>query len=138
MDLIDLLVRLLLALLLGVSAGASFSAAPDQGGDMSADADTYQSYTLIDSVDLLVMESFPMQVSLIVKGSQPDGCEVPVTVEQQREGSTVTVEIYRDMPLALICAAVLVPYEATIPLEGGFEPGSYTFHINDFVLERDL
>lgn len=134
-QLIEILIRLLLLLFMGTSS--SF-VAPDagQGGGMAAD--TFQSYTIIESVDVVVMESFPMQVALTVKGAQPDGCELPVTVEQRREGNTVTVEIYREMSIAMICAAVLVPYEDTIQLEGGFDSGSYTFHINDFVIERDL
>jgi inhibitor of cysteine peptidase len=139
LDLIDILIRVLMGLFLWLTVG-TVSTVPDEGGkgDMPANGETFQSFTNIESVDVLVMESFPMQVSLVVKGAQPDGCEFPVIVEQQREGNTVTVQIYRDMPLAVMCAAVLIPYEATIPLEGGFEPGSYTFSINDFVIEKTL
>jgi hypothetical protein len=55
-----------------------------------------------------------------------------------REGNTVTVSIYRELPLDLMCPMILQPYEATIPLEGGFEPGEYVFRVNDFVLEQTL
>jgi hypothetical protein len=56
-------------------------------------------------------------------------------VEQRREGNEVFVEIYRELPLTVICPAVLHAYDATIHLEGGFEPGTYTIHVNDQVIE---
>ena len=134
MDLIGILIRLLLALFYGFFLGQETSVTTP----LASDANNFRSYTLIESVDVVVMESFPMQINLVVTGTQPDGCQLPVIVTQAREGNTVTVEIYRDMPMDMICTAVLVPYEDTIRLDGGFESGSYTFHINDVVIERDL
>src|SRR5512134_3844492 len=56
---------------------------------------TFQSQTVIETVDVAILESFPMQVVLNVSGYQPDGCEYPVTISQWREGNEVFVEIYR-------------------------------------------
>jgi hypothetical protein len=33
---------------------------------------------------------------------------------------------------------VIVPYQASIRLDGGFESGSYTLHVNEYVLKVDL
>lgn len=133
MDVMDWWIRLLLALLWFFLAGTSASEPPAASG-----ANTVRSPVLVESVDVLVMESFPMQLSLIVKGQHPDGCDLPVVVEQRREGNTVIVELYRNLPIDLMCAMVVVPYEGTIPLEGGFEPGRYTIIVNDFVVQQEL
>ena len=97
-----------------------------------------RSETIIDNVEVIVLESFPMQVQLHVTGTQPDGCELPVIVEQSREDNSVTVEIYREVPGDVFCPMVLLPYEDTIMIEGNFEPGEYVFRVNGFVVETDL
>lgn len=137
MDLIDILIRLLVALFMGGFTAATVTTAPSDGGRDEM-AETVRSYTNIESVDVLVMESSPVQISLAVIGAQPDGCDFPVIVEQFRDGNTITVEIYRNVPINVMCTMMLIPYRETIILEGGFEPGSYTFRINDYVVERDI
>lgn len=96
---------------------------------------TIHSLTVIEHVDALLLESFPVQINLVVTGYQSDGCDYPVQVAQRREGNEVFVEIFRDLPLAVICPAVLREYNATIHLDGGFTPGTYTIHVNDQVIE---
>jgi hypothetical protein len=91
--------------------------------------------TVIESADALIMESFPVQIALNVRGYQPDGCDYPVEVTQTREGNTVNVTIFRTMPMAVLCTMQLVPYEDTIQLEGGFEPGTYTINVNGVTIE---
>ncbi|PJF20633.1 MAG: hypothetical protein CUN56_15190 [Phototrophicales bacterium] len=71
-------------------------------------------------------------------GQQPDGCMQPVTVEQRRNGNNVSIEIYREMPIDILCPMVLVPYEANIMLDGGFEVGHYRIRVNDYILRIDL
>lgn len=94
--------------------------------------------TVIDSVDVEVLESFPMQLTVTVTGSQPDGCDLPVIVEQSVEDNTVTLAIYRNVPTDIMCPAVLVPYEETIAIDGTFEGGTVTLNINDFTTSVDL
>jgi inhibitor of cysteine peptidase len=86
----------------------------------------------------MLLESFPVQINLQVSGYQPDGCDFPVQVEQRRQGNEVFVDIYREVPLAVMCPAVVLPYEEIIPLEGGFESGTYTIHVNDQVVEVQI
>jgi len=54
---------------------------------------------------------------------------------QHREGNRIRVRVFRELPLAAMCPMILVPYEATIPLEGGFESGTYTISVNDVTIE---
>lgn len=97
--------------------------------------ETFRSLTVIENVEALLLESFPVQINLQVSGYQPDGCDFPVQVEQRREGNQVFVEIYRDVPLAVMCPAMLLEYNETIHLEGGFESGTYTIYVNDQTIE---
>lgn len=123
----------ILLLILSSCLGAQTSDSPPAADDGDMAAGMFKNYTVIEDVDVLILESYPMQLHLQVVGYQPDGCELPVIVEQRREGNEVFVEIYREQSAAMTCPAMIIPYEAKIPLEGGFESGTYTIHVNDFV-----
>ncbi len=94
--------------------------------------------TVIESVEVIVLESFPMQLQLVVVGYQPDGCDLPVQVEQVVRGDTVTLQIYRDVPTDVMCPMVLNPYEETIIIDGTFEGGTITIEVNGFTTDIDL
>lgn len=96
---------------------------------------TFRSLTQITDVQAIILESFPAQINLTVTGYQPDGCDFPVQVEQRRDGNTVTLDIYRDVPPDVMCPMILLPYTATLHLDGGFESGTYTIRVNDYELE---
>jgi hypothetical protein len=99
------------------------------------EADMVQVPHVIESVDALLLESFPVQIQLHVTGYQPDGCEFPVQVEQQRDGNDVTVRIYRTVPVDVVCPLMIVGYDEMIRLEGGFESGTYTIDVNGTTVE---
>jgi hypothetical protein len=121
-------------LLLGVAFLSLFIATPSQPISSPTEP-TFRSPTIIEQVEVQVLESMPPMIQLVVTGAQPDGCELPVVVEQEREGNAVRVQIYRDVPLAMTCPMGLIPYDATIALHGGFEPGTYQIDVNGFVVE---
>ena len=99
-----------------------------QGGG----GETFQSLTVVERVDLIVDAAY---IDVTVSGYQPDGCEFPVIVEQSRSGNQISIKIYRDVPLAVLCAQMLVPYMDTIRVEGPFEPGTYTIDVNGSIVE---
>lgn len=137
MDMISILIWLLTTFLMTFFWGTSTSV-PVRPPDPPLGEGTFHSPTNITNVDVIVMESFPMQVSLHITGEQPDGCDFPVIVEQVRAGNTVTVSVYREVPLTVMCPMMLVPYDDTIRLDGTFEPGDYVFQVNDFVVQQTL
>jgi hypothetical protein len=102
------------------------------------EGETFRSPTVIESVDALILESFPMQLQLRVTGYQPDGCDFPVQVEQSIVGTTITVNIFRSVPLAVICPAMILTYDETIAIEGTFTGGIYTIIVNDFTTQVDF
>ena len=143
MSLIDLLVRLLMGLFffvfgINTSVPARPSQPPPTPTVFEMQSSPFRSDTIIHNVDVLVQESFPMQVQLEVTGEHPDGCELPVIIEQRREGNTVIVEIYREIPGDVFCPMMLQPYSETIQIDGNFEPGDYVFRVNDFTVEVTL
>ena len=87
--------------------------------------------TNIHAVDIRVMESYPMRISLEVRGEHPDGCDFPVHVRQSRADSDIKVEVYREVPADVFCPMILRPYEGTIHLDGDFDFGAYTISVND-------
>jgi hypothetical protein len=92
---------------------------------------------VIESVDPLILESYPMQLQLHVTGYH-DGCDYPTQVSQSITGSTINVRIYREMPLAVICPANIITYDETIAIEGGFTGGAYTIVVNNFTTQVDF
>ncbi len=131
------LLVMLLASCLGISVpGADVPISPDDAPGAPG-VGMFRNPLAIESVDVMVLESDPVQVSLTVTGYH-DGCEYPVTIEQRRAGNEVFVDIYREMPVDVICPMIAVSYIASISLEGSFESGTYTIHVNDFVQTLDL
>lgn len=104
-------------------------------GDAQAAEPMMRTLAVVESVDVLLLESMPVQIQLQVSGYHPDGCQAAVEVVQRRDGNTVTVEVYRLLPAAVMCPMVLQPLQETIRLDGGFEPGTYQININGVVTE---
>jgi hypothetical protein len=65
--------------------------------------------------DLLVMESFPMQVRLDVGGDLPTPCHRPFWTVVD-DGNTVGVTIVSATPPDQVCIQVIEPVEFSIPL----------------------
>lgn len=85
----------------------------------------------IDSIDLLILESFPVQIQAHVIGWLGDGCTTMGTITQVRDGNTFTVTIPTERPADAICTQQLVGFEETIPLDvHGLPAGTYTVDIN--------
>ncbi len=88
----------------------------------------------ITSVDAVILETFPAQIMLTIKGYQPDGCDVPVRIAQARAQNTVTLEIFRELPSDSICTMIAKEFQTSLTLEGGFDPGTYTIDVNGTVI----
>jgi uncharacterized protein YgiM (DUF1202 family) len=73
---------------------------------------------VVQSVEIQILESRPLQVHAILRGQLPDaGCTTIASVDQSRNGNTIdlTVKTTTD-PLAL-CAQALTPFEHIVPLD---------------------
>jgi hypothetical protein len=84
----------------------------------------------LDSVELLTLESFPLQFTLALKGNLPTPCDqLRVEINPPDAGNKVIVDVYSVIDPAVMCIQVLAPFEANVPL-GSFPQGKYTLWVN--------
>jgi inhibitor of cysteine peptidase len=126
----------ILACLLAVSAGLATACAmrpappepPSNPGPIVPEGERGPVY--IDEAELLLMESFPVQVRLQVKGTLPTPCHAlkwEVTGPDLSGRIDVTAYSLTDPDQA--CIQVLEEFEAGIPL-GSYEEGQYSVFLN--------
>lgn len=85
----------------------------------------------VNSIDILIMESFPVQIRVTALGDLPDGCTQIDEVISQRVEDTFRVAITTLRQPAATCTQALVPFEESIPLEvEGLPAGTYTVSVN--------
>ena len=92
----------------------------------------------VDEIDILISESFPVQITVIARGNLPDPCTEISEVLQEREGDTffITIKTYRSPGL---CIQVLAPFEEIILLDVyGLPAGTYTVDVNGIQATFDL
>lgn len=84
----------------------------------------------VGSIEVLILESFPVQVNVVVRGALPDGCTSIGEIVQARDGNAVTVTIATNRDPLALCTQAIVPVEETVSLEGDFPTGEYTVTVN--------
>ncbi|MCY4021446.1 MAG: hypothetical protein OXG39_18715 [Chloroflexi bacterium] len=94
--------------------------------------------TNILDVTVKIAKSEATRVSLDVQGEHPDGCDLPVVVNQARQGNNITVEVYREVPVDMFCPMILQPYQDTIQLNGDFGPGEYIINVNTYTQALEI
>ncbi len=85
---------------------------------------------LVDEIDILILESFPVQINVIASGNLPNPCTEISEVLQEKVGNTffITIKTYNSPGF---CIQVLTPFEEIIPLEVyGLPAGTYTVDVN--------
>jgi heat shock protein HslJ len=87
---------------------------------------TEKTDVIVDGIDLLVMESFPVQVEAIVRGNLSNGCVVldGVSVKRTDQGFLIEVETHVEGDF---CTQAQVPFEERVSLDVlGLPAGTYT------------
>ena len=97
----------------------------------------------ITGLDVLILESFPVQVRVQVSGYFTDGCVelVDITVEREGDGFILTLNTQRPAG-DVACTQALVPFEESVMLDVvGLPAGTYTVAAgnmrSEFVLDVD-
>lgn len=101
-------------LLLGTSGGAIARAA-----ELDPVAPSGRDRVYVDSTEILLLESYPVQVQLIVRGSLPSPCHELMWQVDDR-GTVLEVALWSSADPDEVCIAVLEPFEVSIGL-GSFE-----------------
>ncbi len=96
----------------------------------------------IDSIEIRMLESMPVQVKVIVGGYLSDGCTRIDRITQERAGNDFRIAISTKRPAGVNCPQVIVPFQETIPLDVlGLLAGTYTVTVNrvsdTFTLQTD-
>jgi len=84
----------------------------------------------IGSIDVLIAQPNPAQVTVWVRGTLPDACSAIDTIRQERAGQRVAVTIQAKR-IGAICVQVIVPFDTTVRLDGLFARGNYVVEVND-------
>lgn len=135
------LITLLLTLLVIVGCGgeADPTPVPATPTDMPAlptptdipSGETIRGQAMVDSIEVEMLESFPVQVNVIARGALPDGCTFIDEVIQQRADDTFRVAITTIRQSDAMCTQALVPFSQTISLDvAGLDAGAYTVTVN--------
>lgn len=92
----------------------------------------------VDEIEILILESFPVQVQVLVKGNFTNGCEQIKAINTERQDNTFIITITTHF-VGEICTQALVPFEETIPLEvEGLPAGIYTVEVHGLTATFEL
>ena len=86
----------------------------------------------ISDTQLLIMESFPVQIMLNIKGELPTPCNIfRGEVSPPNEENEIHVDAYSEVEEGAICITVMEPFEenVSIPMQGAPD-GTYTIWVN--------
>ncbi|MFC1749079.1 hypothetical protein ACFL2V_09770 [Pseudomonadota bacterium] len=71
----------------------------------------------VENIDILILESFPVQVNAIVTGLLPDSCSLVDTTDANLSESTFTIIINTLKPADAVCDPSPSDFEEVIPLD---------------------
>ncbi|MDX1687523.1 MAG: NBR1-Ig-like domain-containing protein [Candidatus Promineifilaceae bacterium] len=96
----------------------------------------------VESIEVLVLESFPVQVNVIASGTLPDACTTLNEPAPRLEGNTFVVNLTATRLPEEVCSQAVVPFDKVIQLDAeGLSAGTYTVSVNGvtgtFTLETD-
>ena len=91
------------------------------------------SVAVVKSIEILLLESFPLQVNAVIRGDLPDaGCTKIASVDQVREGNTFRLTLVTTTDPLALCAQALTPFEQVVALDvNGLPAGTYAVQAGD-------
>jgi hypothetical protein len=83
-----------------------------------------------DRFDVMMLESYPVQVHLQIVGNLPDPChQFRAVVSEPDEQHQIKVDVYSVADPEMMCVQTLVPFEQSVAL-GDFTEGDFTVWVN--------
>jgi hypothetical protein len=81
----------------------------------------------IESLEVMVLESFPVQVQATINGNLSDSCTSLADTNVQQQGNTFIIGITTNYDTQAACTEALVPFSKTVSLTvEGLSSGTYT------------
>lgn len=103
---------------------------PNPFAPQPGDVNLTRATAFIDEASLIIRESFPPQISLMMAGNLPTPCnQLRVEINAPDTENKIDVEVYSVVDPNQVCAQVLEPFEESIDL-GTFPAGNYTVWVN--------
>jgi inhibitor of cysteine peptidase len=85
----------------------------------------------VEEIEVVFLESFPLQVHVQAKGYLADSCTTIDEVSIDRADHRFKVEITTRRPAQEMCAQIVQPFEKSIPLDVyGLPAGDYSVDVN--------
>jgi len=135
-----ILILIILAILAqGIYNGFSYK---ESASDINILTKPEPGNAIVDNIDILVLESFPLQINAVVSGNVPDGCTTVFEKEITFIDKTFYVVLDNSRNPEDMCIQVITPYEKNIALNVyNFKAGEYFVDINgvvkSFTLDQD-
>ena len=85
----------------------------------------------VEQFDIVVLETDPVQVRVVVYGWMSDSCMTIRNFEQSREGRLISLKIITTRPADVMCAQMIKRFRETYPIETrDLPPGTYTLDVS--------
>ncbi len=114
-----------------------YAAGPAWAGEAGAGRAT------VESIEIVIAESFPVQVFAILRGHLGDGCtKIAGITSRGPVDSRFEIDITTQRPADTMCTQALVPFQHNVPIEAyGLLAGDYEVVASDarafFTLRQD-
>jgi hypothetical protein len=126
---LQVLVLLLLGALVMTACGPQLTETPMV--ETPADHDVVRGEAIVETIEITILESFPVQLRVVARGTLPDGCTEIDGIRQERDNQTFRVTIATARPADALCTEAIMPFEESISLDVyGLSAGSYTVDVN--------
>jgi hypothetical protein len=137
-------IRVCIALALGLLLSSCGAAAPDvpvssppaaadAGGayePQPGDSAWRRGSVYLDAVDMLIAESYPVQIFLVLRGNLPTPChKLRIATNAPDPQNRIAVEVYTLADPNAVCIQMLEGFEARVAL-GSFPGGHYSVWVN--------
>ncbi len=109
----------------GDTSGTAVPATPDDTGLLTGPG-------FISEADILILESFPVQIMLHITGELPTPChQFRARISGPDDRNRIVVEAYSVYPSDQACIQVLEPFDENVPIPmAGAPDGDYTVWLN--------
>ncbi|MBL8152308.1 MAG: hypothetical protein JNN15_20475, partial [Blastocatellia bacterium] len=84
----------------------------------------------LESKEIVVLESFPQQYKLVLKGHLPTVCHHLRVFETQSKGNRIDINVYSVVEPSSVCVMIVAPFEAKIDLNR-YPVGFYSAWVNN-------
>jgi inhibitor of cysteine peptidase len=85
----------------------------------------------VEGIEIIVLESFPVQIKVNARGYLPDGCTKIDEITKEKKDSTFFVKIKTVRPDDIFCTEAIVPFQEVISLDVyGRKAGKYNVDVN--------